>query len=68
MIVCMKREYIAPEIEVTYVSVEAMLKTDSIGHEDPGDAGAKENNFLFEDDNFGDTWGVDSNNLWGDED
>lgn len=67
MIVCMKREYIAPEIEVTYVFVEAMLKTDSIGHEDPGDAGAKENNFLFEDDNFGDTWGVDSNNLWGGE-
>lgn len=63
----MKREYIAPEIEVTYVSVEAMLKTDSIGHEDPDDAGAKENNFLFDDDEFGDTWGDDSNNLWGDE-
>ena len=29
---------------------------------------AKENNLIFEeDDSFGDTWGVDSNNLWGDE-
>ena len=68
MIFSMKKDYIAPEIEVTYVFVEAMLKTDSIGHEDPGDAGAKENNFLFDDDEFGDTWGDDSNNLWGDED
>jgi hypothetical protein len=42
--------------------------TDSKGIYDGDDFTAKENNFIFDDDdNFGDTWGEDTNNLWGDE-
>ena len=64
----MKKEYIAPETETVLVLIESVMgNTDSDGLDD--DFCGKENNLIFEeDDNFGDTWGVDSNNLWGDED
>ena len=63
----MKREYIAPETEEIHVLMESVMNTDSDGLDD--DFCGKENNLIFEeDDSFGDTWGVDSNNLWGDED
>lgn len=62
----MKRVYIKPEIDTCIVISEKILGTDTYGYTDEFEA--KENNLLFEDDdNFGDTWGVDSNNLWGDE-
>ncbi len=64
----MKKFYITPETEICPVAYECMLTTDSEGLDN--DFCAKENNLMFDDDddNFGDTWGVDSNNLWGDED
>lgn len=62
----MKKYYITPETEISPVAYECMLTTDSVGLDD--DFCGKENNLIFEeDDSFGDTWGVDSNNLWGDE-
>lgn len=63
----MKKEYIAPETETVLVLIESVMgNTDSDGLDD--DFCGKENNLVFEeDDSFGDTWGVDSNNLWGDE-
>lgn len=65
----MKKKYLKPELEKYATVIESLLKTDSYGWGDPSLAGGKENNLIFEeDDNFGDTWGVDSNNLWGDED
>jgi hypothetical protein len=63
----MKKKYLKPVLEAYKTSTECMLKTDSVGHIGPEDIGAKENNFAFDDEDFGDTWGVDSNNLWGDE-
>ena len=65
----MKRIYIKPVAEIVTLKIgdimERDLITDSIGEESEFDA--KENNVIFDDDLFGDTWGVDSNNLWGDE-
>ena len=65
----MKRIYIVPQAEIVQLKMgdimERDLITDSIGEESEFDA--KENNVIFDDDLFGDTWGVDSNNLWGDE-
>lgn len=67
----MKRVYIVPESEIIIMNGGKIMDplTDSIGEwgkDHPFDA--KENNLVFEeDDSFGDTWGVDSNNLWGDE-
>ena len=63
----MKKEYIVPETETVLVLIESVMGlTDSEGLDD--DFCGKENNLIFEeDDSFGDTWGVDSNDLWGDE-
>lgn len=63
----MKKMYIKPETEMLPVLIESVMgNTDSDGLTDQ--YVAKENNLVFEeDDSFGDTWGVDSNNLWGDE-
>ena len=62
----MKREYIVPQSEIVRVCAEDLMRLrDSIGEESEFDA--KENNVIFDDDLFGDTWGVDSNKLWGDE-
>ncbi len=65
----MKRIYIKPVAEIVTLKIgdimERDLLTDSIGEESKFNA--KENNVIFDDDLFGDTWGVDSNNLWGDE-
>ena len=62
----MKRIYIVPQSEIVRVCAEDLMKLrDSIGEASEFDA--KENNVIFDDDLFGDTWGVDSNNLWGDE-
>lgn len=64
----MKKKYLKPVLEEYSTKTESLLNTDSNGWITPPDIGAKENNLIFEeDDNFGDTWGVDSNNLWGDE-
>lgn len=64
----MKKIYVKPIVEQYVTNTESLLNTDSTGHLNPIEAGAKDNNFIFDDDdNFGDTWGVDSNNLWGDE-
>ena len=64
----MKKIYLKPELELYTTIAESLLNTDSNGWGDPSQAGGKENNLVFEeDDSFGDTWGVDSNNLWGDE-
>ena len=64
----MKKKYLKPELEKYTTVIESLLNTDSYGWEDPSLAGGKENNLIFEeDDNFGDTWGEDPNNLWGDE-
>lgn len=66
----MKRIYIVPQAEIVQLKMGDIMErdfiTDSIGEESEFDA--KENNVIFDDDLFGDTWGVDSNNLWGDED
>ena len=63
----MKKYYITPETVICPMISESLLNTDSTGLSD--DFCGKENNLVFEeDDSFGDTWGVDSNNLWGDED
>lgn len=66
----MKKIYLKPELEEYTTITESLLNTDSNGWDDPSQAGAKENNLLFDDDdNFGDMWGNnDPNNLWGDED
>jgi hypothetical protein len=65
----MKRIYIKPVAEIVTLKIGDIMErdfiTDSIGEESEFDA--KENNVIFDDDLFGDTWGVDSNNLWGDE-
>jgi hypothetical protein len=65
----MKRIYIVPQAEIVQLKMGDIMErdfiTDSIGEESEFDA--KENNVIFDDDLFGDTWGVDSNNLWGDE-
>ena len=65
----MKRIYIKPVAEIVTLKMGDIMErdwlTDSIGEESEFDA--KENNVIFDDDLFGDTWGVDSNNLWGDE-
>lgn len=65
----MKRIYIKPVAEIVTLKMGDIMErdwlTDSIGEE--SDFDAKENNVIFDDDLFGDTWGVDSNNLWGDE-
>lgn len=65
----MKKIYLKPELEVYNTRVECMMITDSKGNIAYDDIGAKENNDFFDmdEDQFGDTWGVDSNNLWGDE-
>lgn len=63
----MKKIYLKPVLEVYKSSTECMLKTDSVGHIGPDDIGAKENNLIFDEEVFGDTWGEDTNNLWGDE-
>ena len=64
----MKKSYISPEIIVSPLAIDCMEITDSKGIYDGDDFTAKENNFIFDDDdNFGDTWGEDTNNLWGDE-
>lgn len=64
----MKKLYIKPVVEQYITNTESLLNTDSTGHITPEEIGAKENNLIFDEDEFGDTWGVDSNNLWGDED
>ncbi|MBO7577647.1 MAG: hypothetical protein J6T43_01485 [Prevotella sp.] len=65
----MKRIYIKPVAEIVTLKIGDIMErdfiTDSIGEESEFDA--KENNVIFDDDLFGDTWGIDSNNLWGDE-
>ncbi|MBR5038046.1 MAG: hypothetical protein IKX65_04920 [Prevotella sp.] len=65
----MKRIYIVPQAEIVQLKMGDIMErdfiTDSIGEESEFDA--KENNVIFDDDLFGDTWGEDSNNLWGDE-
>ncbi len=64
----MKRQYTTPEIQVSLMMGECVLTTDSNGWISGQEALSKENNFIFDDDdNFGDTWGEDTNNLWGDE-
>ena len=67
----MKRIYIVPQAEIVIMNGGKIMDplTESIGEwgrDEPFDS--KENKDFFDmDDNFGDTWGVDSNNLWGDE-
>lgn len=62
----MKRKYIVPQAEIVRLNIEdVMVLRDSIGEESEFDA--KENNVIFDDDLFGDTWGEDTNNLWGEE-
>lgn len=63
----MKKKYIKPVLETYKTITESLLNTDSTGHHGGDEFTAKENNFLFDDDEFGDTWGEDPNNLWGDE-
>ena len=64
----MKRQYTTPEIQVSLMMGECVLTTDSHGWISGQEALSKENSFIFDDDdNFGDTWGEDTNNLWGDE-
>ena len=62
----MKKKYITPEAGIVTLDLDDLMRLrDSIGECSEFDA--KENNVIFDDDLFGDTWGVDSNNLWGDE-
>lgn len=63
----MKKIYLKPVLETYKTITESLLNTDSNGHHTGDEFTAKENNFVIDDDEFGDTWGVDSNNLWGDE-
>ena len=64
----MKKIYIVPETQVSLMMGERVLTTDSYGHTPGEEALSKKNDFFWDDDEFGDTWGDDSNNLWGDED
>jgi hypothetical protein len=63
----MKKLYVKPVVEQYITNTESLLNTDSTGKLNPIEAGAKENNLIFDEEVFGDTWGEDSNNLWGDE-
>lgn len=63
----MKKIYVKPIVEQYITNTESLLNTDSTGHITPDDIGAKENDLFFDEDMFGDTWGEDTNNLWGDE-
>lgn len=62
----MKKEYIAPQTDVVFVLMEAMMTTDSDGLDDDFCAKEQGNDFFSMDDN--DLWGTGSNDLWGDSD
>lgn len=63
----MKKIYLKPVLEVYKTISESLLNTDSNGNHEGDEFTAKENNLIFDEEVFGDTWGEDTNNLWGDE-